>query len=99
MHGAQEPPTRDPALEVAEQQARLRHRHLTAGRLAASLDKTSRDARRAADGRWQRDRSVRSGDASVQTNIAVRPGWMSSSALTAGSHEGDDFALLALLAR
>ena len=86
MQSAQELLTRYPSLEVAQKRARLQDSlRFTAGRLAASLDKTSRDAERAAAGLWRRDPSVWSADSSVQQTIADRLGWMSSPTLMADS--------------
>jgi transaldolase/glucose-6-phosphate isomerase len=86
MHNAQELLTRWPALEVADKRARLQTSlRLTAGPLAASINKTSSDADRAAAGLWRRDPSVWSTDAAVQKAIADRLGWMSSPALMADS--------------
>jgi len=86
MQNAQELLTRWPALEVEQKRARLQHSlRLAAGPLAASLNKTSADADRAATGLWRRDPGAWSSDAVVQKAIADRLGWMSSPALMADS--------------
>jgi hypothetical protein len=75
MQNAQALPTRDRSLEVTGRQARLQSSPLvTARRLAATLDKTSADADRAATGLRRRDPSAWSADASVQDAIAARLG-------------------------
>jgi glucose-6-phosphate isomerase len=88
MHSARDFLTRWPALDVAAKRARLQDSlHLAPGPLSELFSSSVGPAERAAGALWRGEPSPWSTNASEQTKIRNRLGWMSSPALMADSLE------------